>query len=394
MKRKMKNSRWGRNLVTAALALLVGGGMAAGARLYAISAQETVQKEKAEGIKLAEEQKRLDQVKVWRVFPLPLTDTLKLPGTLEAYQDVDIAAKVSGTVQWLGPKEGDAVKQGEKLLQLDIETLKAEVERAQANVDLAQANFQRISSLFEKRVASKEEFDSNRTQLKTAQAALAQAEAHLADGTLLAPMEGIIDRKQVDQGEHVNSGQTVLKLVDIKRVKALVNVPEKDALFFKRGQSAKVHVQDGNQEKVLEGTIEWVALTAESSTRTYPLKIVVDNGDLALRPGMIVRVELIRRQLPEAIAVPFFSIIEQETSKSVFVVNNDVVQEKPIRYGVFQNGLVEILDGLKDGDALVVVGQRNLVHGEKVVVAQDLTDMARQYIKGGGDLSRLAMEYQ
>jgi len=390
LKRRLK-----RNIATAILAVGLAVGLAAGARLYAVNAQANHEKAKAEGVQQAEAEKRLDQVKIWRIFPMPLTDTLKLPGTLEAYEDVDLATRMGGTIQWLGPREGDLLKAGEKILQLNIETLEAEVARARANVELAQANFDRISSLYEKDVASKEEFDSNRTQLKVAQAALAQAEAHLEEGTLLAPMDGILDRRHVDQGEHIAQGQTVIKLVDISRVKVLVNVPEKDALYFKRGQKARVIVGDGGQEHELTGEIEWVALTAESATRTYPLKIVVDNADRTLRPGMICRVELVRRQLEDAIAVPFFSIVEHESSKSVFVVKEDGrVEERPIRYGVFQNGLVEILDGLKPNDALVVVGQRNLVNGEQVTVAQDLTDMARQYMNAGGDLSRLAMEYQ
>lgn len=390
-----KHNRMKRNLLTAGLAIALAAGLAAGAQLYATNAQQSTEEAKQQGLELAQREKRLAQVKIWRVFPLPMDDILNLPGTLKAYEDVDLAAKASGAVEWLGAEEGDAVKAGDKLLRLDVDTLQAEVDREKASVDLAQANFDRVKNLYEKNVASKEEYDSNQTALKTAQAALEESQARLDDATLVSPIDGFLDRRFVDRGEYVSPGQEVFKIVDISRIKAMANVPEKDALYFKKGQQALVIIDNNGNSRQMEGTIEWVALTADPMTRTYPVKIVLDNPDLTLRPGLIVTVRLVRRELQDAIAVPFFSIDDTEESKSVFVLREDgTVAERPIQYGFFQDGLVQITKGLQAGDALVVVGQRDLVNGQEVEVAEDLTPLARQFINGGGDLSRLAMEYQ
>ena len=111
-----------------------------------------------------------------------------------------------------------------------------------------------------------------------------------------------------------------------------------------------------------------------------------------LRPGMIVRAHLIRREVEEAIAVPFFTIIDREEGKAVFVVDNGVARARPIEYGTFEKGLVEIRSGLEPGDKLIIVGQRGLVEGQKVEVTQDVTPLAKQWIAQGKDISELPID--
>jgi membrane fusion protein (multidrug efflux system) len=107
---------------------------------------------------------------------------------------------------------------------------------------------------------------------------------------------------------------------------------------------------------------------------------------------MIVRAHLVRRDLQEAIAVPFFTIIDREDGKAVFVVEDGVARVRPIEYGIFQQGVVEIRNGLELGEQLVIVGQRNLVDGETVDVTDDITLLAKQWIDSGNDLSELSID--
>jgi membrane fusion protein (multidrug efflux system) len=107
---------------------------------------------------------------------------------------------------------------------------------------------------------------------------------------------------------------------------------------------------------------------------------------------MIVRAHLVRRNIEEAIAVPFFTIIDREDGKAVFVVEDGVARVRPIEYGVFQQNIVEIRSGLAIGEQLVIVGQRNLVDGEKVDVTDDITLLAKQWVDSGKDLSELSIE--
>ena len=228
----------------------------------------------------------------------------------------------------------------------------------------------------------------------------------LKDGTLYSPISGILDRLHVDPGEYINPGQTVMKIVDIDQVYVELPVPEKDILYFETGQEVNIEISAGEPEncedaqagdakgqcQLLKGVIDFVSMTAETSTRTYLVKVLVQNPDHLMRPGMIVRAHLVRRELENAIAVPFFTIVDNEEGKAVFIVKEGVAHERPIQYGAFAKGLVEVRSGLELGEKLVVVGQRNLVDGQKVEVTGDITPLARQWILEGRDLSQITLD--
>lgn len=356
--------------------------------IYSRLSKVRIEKTKSESIASANESELLTKVKICKVFPQPLTDTLKLPGTVEAYEDIDLAAKMGGTVKWVGAKEGNRITKGQKLIKLDVELLEAQIAKAKTAYELAEINYNRYKKLYDEKALAKGSLDSADSLLKTTKADLEQAKVSLAYGTLTAPSSGILDRVDVDEGEHIDLGETIMKIVDLDTVKIVFNIPEKDILFFKTGQEVDLTVSNG-EDFNFKGKIEYIGMAADNSTRTYPLKIKVDNKEQHLRPGMIVKANLIRRQIQDAIAVPFFTIVEQEKGKAVFIIENGIAKEVPIKYGIFQNGMVEIVDGLKMGDQLVLVGQRNLANGEKVEISSDLTEIAKTYLATGKDLSQI-----
>jgi membrane fusion protein (multidrug efflux system) len=390
MKRKTK-----RNIIVYVSALIVFVALVAGFYFYGERAEKQVEqtKEEADTKAKAEAEQRLPKVKIVEVMPIPLTDYLVLPGTVRPYEDIDLAAKSPGTVKWVGPKEGDRIQKGEKLLELDMESVVTRVTEAQARYDQAVKDYDRMKKLYEEDIVSKGQLDNAKTMMDTSKAALDAAGVNLNDGSLTSPISGILDRLNVDQGEYINPGQTVMKIVNISKIKVELPVPEKDILYFKKGQKVKVEMEKINGEKQeFAGVIDFVSMTAENTTRTYVVKVVVNNPDRILRPGMIVRAHLVRRDIEEAIAVPFFTIIDREEGKAVFVVEDGVARVRPIEYGIFQRGIVEIRGGLEIGEQLIIVGQRKLVDGEKVDVTDDITPLAKQWIDSGKDLSELAID--
>ena len=383
--------RWLERIFVYSGVLLALSGILLLADVYAKSSQTRIEQTRVESMSENAEENGSAKVKTCTVFYQPLTDILELPGTVEAYYDIDLASKMGGSVEWIGYDEGDRVKKGDKLLQVDVRVIQAQVERAKSAYELAQLKFARTKNLFTKQVVSPDDYDNAQADLRSASAALAEAEALLANGSLFSPIDGILDRRLVDCGEHIAEGQTVMKIVAIDKVKVVYNVPEKDIHHFQTGNQVRLHVSNGSIHETT-GTIQFVAMSADPSARTYPLKVVVENQDQSLRPGMIVRAALVRRQIDAGIAVPFFTIVEREIGKSVFVVEDGVAVERPIEYGMYQNGMVEIVKGLAVGDRLVVVGQRNLFNGQKVSVTSDLTQEAKAYITSGADLSALVLQ--
>ncbi len=397
-----------KHLIVYVVGALVVVGLLFGTKLYVDQRKQEQEKNQEEAVAQtkAEAETRLAKVKIVEILPVPFTDILVLPGSVMAYEDIDLASKMLGVVEWIGPEEGSQVKKGAKLLQIDMKSVKTMVTEARARYDQAVKDFSRTERLYKEKITSKGQYDSAKTNMDMAKAVLDSATVNLSDGTLYSPINGILDRLNIDPGEYIEAGQTVMKIVDIDRVNIELAIPEKDILYFKKGQSVKITMSLSGQEDCEEGAentgqiscqtftgnIDFVSLTADSAARTYLIKVSVDNPERILRPGMIVRAHLVRRQLQEAIAVPFFTIIDHESGKSVFVVEDDIAREKLIEYGAFQKGLVEIRKGLKLGERLIIVGQRNLVDGQKVDVTGDITPLARQWIQEGKDLSQLSID--
>jgi membrane fusion protein (multidrug efflux system) len=403
----MKGNAKGSILVYFA-AILVLVGLVAGTMAYVKWAKAKREKTQQAAVEQtqAEAETRLAKVKIVEIIPVPFTDVLVLPGTTMAYEDIDLASKLSGVIEWIGPKEGGRVKKGEKLLQVEVKSVETRVSETRARYEQALKDYERAKKLHEENIISKNQLDDAQTTLETSKASLDSASVTLGDGTLYSPIGGVLDRLDVDRGEYISPGQTVMKIVDIDKVYIELPVPEKDILYFEKGQKVDLEFSmprqssscknpkevEGEKQCWFSGKIDFISMTADSSTRTYTVKVLVDNATGILRPGMIVRAHLIRRELEDAIAVPFFTIIEREDGKAVFVIEDGVARARSIKYGTFDKGLVEVRKGLQPGERLVLVGQRTLVDGQKVEITQDVTPLAKQWIAQGKDLSELSID--
>ena len=277
MKRRTK-----RNIIVYITALIVFLALVAGFYVYSEQTEKKVEqaKEEADAKAKAEAEQRLPKVKIVEVLPIPLTDYLVLPGTVRPYEDIDLAAKSPGTVKWVGPKEGDRIQKGEKLLELDMESVATRVDEARARYDQAVKDYERMKKLYEEEIVSKGQLDNAKTMLDTSKAALDAVGVSLNDGSLTSPISGILDRLNVDQGEYINSGQTVMKIVNINKIKVELPVPEKDILYFTKGQNVDIEMENTKGEtQGFAGVIDFVSMTAENTTRTYLVKVVVNNPD-------------------------------------------------------------------------------------------------------------------
>jgi membrane fusion protein (multidrug efflux system) len=306
----------------------------------------------------------------------PMVDPLILPASVEAWEDIDLSARLGGTVEWIGPKEGDRVSSGEVIMRLDTESLAARVAQARAQLDQARKSFERTQRLTRDRVLTAAELDDATAARDVADAVLEVARVELRNATLKSPIDGIIDRIHFDRGEHVKMGDAVAKIVQIDKVKVVVNVPEKDIRYFREGQDAGVFVGDIRLNEMIRAKIFYVSVNADPLSRTFRMDIEVDNADRRLRPGMIVRVGLIRKQVPDALAVPLFAIVDRGDEKVVFVEKNGRAEQRVIKYGIIDRNRVQITQGLQEGDRLICVGHRDLVDDEPVEVVD--RDVAAQ----------------
>jgi len=178
-------------------------------------------------------QSKAVKVSVVRVEPAPMKDILVLPGETEAWQDVRVAADAAGRVEWIGPKEGQTVKQGDLIAKIDVAALKAACDRAEAALKLADDLCQRRTKLFERSIINQEELDKSQTERTLAQANFRQMQIEYERGFLKAPLTGMVNQLFVDEGEFVDKGKPFVDLVNVDKIKINVNVPELDVRYLK-----------------------------------------------------------------------------------------------------------------------------------------------------------------
>ena len=307
------------------------------------------------------------KVSVVKVQPTPIKDVLLLPGETKPWKDVTLAADRGGRVEWVGPQEGDQVKQGELVAKIEVSALKAVLDNAKANYKMADELYKRRKRLLENRIISQEEFDQSRTNRDVALGAIRQAKVEYEHGFVHSPIDGVANTVYVDPGEFVAQGGAVVDIVNVDKIEIDVSVPELDVRYLKVDQPVMVRV-DAFPDTNMGGVVAFVSYKADSATKTFRIKILVDNQDGAIRPGMIARVAFMRRIIPDAIVAPLFAVVDKGGERVVYVEKDGVAHARTVSLGIIDNDSIQITNGLDIGDNLIITGQNDVQEGAKVLV--------------------------
>ncbi len=308
---------------------------------------------------------RIPNVSVLRVLPSPIRDILLLPGETEAWKDVQVSADTAGRVEWIGPREGKPVKKEGLLAMIDVSALKAALDRAEAAYKLADDLYQRRKKLFDRKIINQEELDHSLTERTLAFGSLRQARVEHERGYIRSPIDGLVNNLHLEEGEFVDRGKPVVDLVNVDRIKIKVNVPELDVRYLKVGQKAEVRV-DAFPENRLFGTVDFVAYKADPATKTFPVRVVIENPGHRIRPGMIARVRFLRRIIKDALTAPLFALVDKGGERLLFVEKDGIVHAREVTIGIIEGDRVQITDGLKTGDHVIVTGQTEVEEGMRV----------------------------
>jgi membrane fusion protein (multidrug efflux system) len=309
-------------------------------------------------------------VKVEVIQPMAsLADTFELDGTVEADRVVKVSAEVAGRIERIGAQEGNPCNAGDKLIFLNTDMLRAQFDRAQAQAEFDKREHERIADLQARGVATSNELDLARTKAAASQGVYDEIKARLDRAVIAAPIGGVLNQVLVEVGEYVREGDPVAEIVDIERAKVAVNVPERDVQHLAVGQEGLV-VLPGEEPTTLAGKISYIDELADQKTRTTRVEILVDNRRRTLRSGQFVGVRLTRRVLKDAIMIPLEAVIPLENGREVYVVEDGKAQSRQVTLGILKGHSVQVVEGLKPGDKLIVAGHRYVGPGQKVNVVE------------------------
>jgi membrane fusion protein (multidrug efflux system) len=300
--------------------------------------------------------------------PVDLTETFTLPARVQARDDLTLSAEVAGTVIKTPVREGMRVVQGQVLIEIDSNVIRAQLERETENVAVLTARRDRLHRLAAEGLVSQQELDDVNNSLTAAQAALEQARIQLNKTTLRSPIDGMVDRRLVDAGEYVDPGKSLLRLVSVEQLEVIADVPEKDVGFLQPGQQVTITpaIIHGDQAEPLTAIIEYIAFVADEVSRTYRTRMLIEQPGGILRPGMIARATFVRQEHQQVLAVPLFSVLDRRNTKIAYIVEDGYAREVEVDTGRSVGQQLVVRSGLEVGQQLVVKGQQLLIDGVAV----------------------------
>jgi len=368
-----------------------------------------------------------------------ITQIVTGTGKIQPEVEVKISAEVSGEIVEMPVKVGQSVKKGQLLVKIkpdlyiarkeameaNLKSALAQLEIAKANLSKAESEFKRAEELYSKKLISEAEYENTRTSyniakaqyssassaVEQARASLRQAEEDLAKTIIYSPIDGVVTQINAEVGERVvgtsqMAGTVIMVIADLSKMEARIDVSEVDVVHVSIGDTAILSV-DAFPEKKLKGIVYEISnaaktkgLGTQEEVVNFEVRIRILNKDIALRPGMSVTADIETEKKYNVIAVPIQAVTVRSLKKNkpvdnsstelntkkndkddmvevVFIVENGVAKMVPVKRGISGEMYVEITEGLK-GDEEVVVGSfkainRELEDGVKVRIQKEKT---------------------
>ncbi len=303
-----------------------------------------------------------------------LSGDLSLVGTVVANREVTIAAETQGRVLAVGPKVGDHVSAGQLLARVDAELKEAALANAQVNYDKAKKDLERYEWMQSQNDGGIADIqvENARQTLKATEAAMIVAKRQYRDTRVTAPISGVIVARPIEIGTTLLQGNPVATIVDVSQLKVKVNVPEADVFKLHMGDVVKI-TTDVYPGVSFEAHISMIGVRADEA-HTYPVEVTLrNNAQFPLRAGMFGRVSFISLPSKSVPVVPREAIVGSIKKPQVFVVSGKTAKLRDIVVGAEAGTSVEILNGLSEGDRVVVGGQNNLRDGSEINIIAPAT---------------------
>ncbi len=292
-----------------------------------------------------------------------ISSRVEAVGTVQAVDQAVIAAKITGTILEIPVVLGSRVNKGDLLVKIHADEISARVLQARAQLDQARRNLKREEKLLKQQASTPETVKSMRDLLAVAQAGYRGATSMLSYTTITAPFAGVITEKIANNGDLATPGTPLLHLENSSKLQVVASIPETVALQIQQGDRLSINIPATGM--ALEGEVAEISPVVNPLSRTSQVKINLSSSD-GLRTGMFARVQI---PGPESITlmVPEQAIVHFGQLEKIFVANEGKAQLRLVRTGMREDGLIEILSGLKAGERVVTENNRLLVNGQPLI---------------------------
>jgi membrane fusion protein (multidrug efflux system) len=287
--------------------------------------------------------------------------------SLEAEDEATVVARVGGVVEEIFVEEGTPVQAGQALARLDDERLRLEVERA--NVELAKLErvYERTQKMYDKQLVSAEQFEQIRSDFETQKVARDLAQMQLEYATVRAPISGVVSTRHIKAGNMIRENDPAFRVTDFDPLRAVMHVPERELNKLREGQMATLQF-DALPGEVFSGRVKLISPTVDPETGTFRAIVEVRDPSRQVKPGMFGRVRIQYDQRMGALLIPKQAVLEEDDESAVFVVRDSMAIRRVVTTGYTSDDRIEILDGVAEGERIVITGQATLQDSAKVEV--------------------------
>jgi len=316
-------------------------------------------------------------------------------GKLKALHEVNVVAKVTGKVKEITSQVGQSINKGDTIFVIDDTDIKSQLDQAQAALSMAEANYrqnkeryenakkdlERGELLFEQGAISEQALEQMRAAasdagLQVLEAQLAQAKAahdmalkQYKECWVTSPIDGIVAYINVGIGETVSPGAPVAMVVDMSAVVLEGSIGESLINNVESQGTIDVRIPSAMDESV-KGTIREISPAADARTGLFGLKVEIDNPEGVIKPGMFAEADLVKEARQDAVHIPSAAVLAKNGDRYVYIVEGDKAVYREVVTGIGGDGTVEIINGVEEGEEVVVRGQNYLNDGDTVRVVR------------------------
>lgn len=323
---------------------------------------------------------------------------VRFTGTLRAVRRVDVVPEIGGRIEDVKVTVGDVVTRGQLLAVLEHNSLvlaasqakanraaaAASIERAELDVDTAERELKRVRELAARGAASQAELERSEAAVDTAKAMLRSARSQhrgakaaaglsadsLGDSRILSPLAGTVTKREVHMGTRVNPGALMFEIQDIEELELVGAVTARDYARLQLGQAVTIRV-DARPDETFTGTVRTMSPSLDPVTRRATIEVAVANSEHRLLPNQFADATVVVERRTGVLAVPRDAVVATPEGADVYTVRDGKAVLAHARLGSSEHALVPVLEGLREGEPVVVAGQAELRDGLAVVVADE-----------------------
>ena len=298
-------------------------------------------------------------------------ESLSIQSTYVGYllpnKRVLMRSEIDGVIEKIDFEEGDEITKGKRLVDISTKEHRLKLKIAITDSNLADINIKRDEKLAAQNLIPNAQLDQTKTRAESASLNKELAEISLNKSLISSPLKGTIKTRHIKVGEFVRKGDKLVEILDIDRILVKVNIPEQEILSIQVGQNVEVALYI-MEKKTFLGRVKNIGLEADSSNRTFPVEILVDNKERQLRAGMLARATFTKNVDQDQIVIPRHTVLERDQGRVVYVFEDGKAFRRDITIGLSQLDQVQVVQGLNKGEIIVVEGHTKLTDGEEVNV--------------------------